>query len=167
MQLSDRPAHTPNTPGKPTSAGYRADLQAEPDWRPLEQLARICGAHTELPSVAPGDFMYMGRLVHPQQPTVVMYKHSGTRRHLCLDDLGHAYTVKATGPRRAPIGSLTCQPLPDLASALAQVYDPRLARFATAGTPSHPSGPPTVESRPGSPPPPAPPGLATHQGLGL
>jgi hypothetical protein len=135
-------ARGPEPRGRPDHDGYRADLRGDPDWRPLEQLARICRQHPERPPVQPGDFMYMGQVVHPQQPTVFMYKHIHSRRYPCLADLGHAYTVKATDPRQASLPSLTCQALPDLAAALTHVYDLQPAPITSPPTPTGRQRPP-------------------------
>ena len=115
----------------PRHDGYRYTLGGGVVRRPLERLARLCHHHPALPAFDPDeDFMYIGRLVHPQHPTVFLYKHVVTWRYLCLDDMGHAYTVRATDPRRAPLDNLTCRTLTGLAAALARVYHPPGGRDA-------------------------------------
>ena len=90
----------PGPPAQPaTGAGYGYDHTTAPDWRPLEQLARVCRDNPELARLDPDDFMYMGRAAHPTRPPILHYKHILTRRYLYLDGAGHAYA-----PRRNPPG---------------------------------------------------------------
>jgi hypothetical protein len=85
-------------PARPRQPGavYRYDHTAAPDWLPLEQLARIAQDNPRLPYLDPDDFMYMGRAVHPTRPPILHYKHTLTRRYLCLDAGGHAYAPTPT-----------------------------------------------------------------------
>lgn len=73
--------------------GYRLDLSSQPDWRPLEQLQRLCAQRSEFPVVDLAGFIYCGQLVGAAGPPVALYKHGRTRRYLCLDACGHAYVV--------------------------------------------------------------------------
>jgi hypothetical protein len=88
----------------------------EPDWRPLEALARICRAHPELPDLDPGAFMYMGRYDEPDRVPILLYKHTLTRRYLNVDPAGHAYRYTPS-----PAGAGRYEPIRDLGSALAWV----------------------------------------------
>ena len=105
---------------------YVYDDAAEPDWRPLEQVARICRDHPALPDLDPDDFMYMGRYVHP--PTrheVLAYKHLVTRRYLHLDHAGHAYTVRLQPECLLPgfDVDVVCRVRGDLTSAVEHTLD--------------------------------------------
>lgn len=119
------PGPTPPRPAGETAdiAGYRWDPDSEPDWRPLEQVARICHEHPTLPHVDPDGFMYMGQFVHPTRHTIVMYKHIATRRYLNLDHAGHAYAVRLQPECFLPGFDVDadCRVLGDLASAIARV----------------------------------------------
>lgn len=96
----------------------RLDLSAPPDWEALERLARVFSQRRDLPSLAVGDFMYMGRLLTQGRPPVHLYKHADTRGYLCIDDQGHAYSVSWCGvPRRPFIAA--CRPFGSLLAALA------------------------------------------------
>ncbi|WP_373068968.1 hypothetical protein [Gemmatimonas sp.] len=75
---------------------YRLDLSSPPNWFPLEQLSRLCHERAGVPSLAPGDYMYAGRLVAVDSPSIHLYKVHRTRRYLCLDVGGHSYRVRAT-----------------------------------------------------------------------
>lgn len=68
---------------------YRVVFPDNPEWAPLERLARL--RHPELPRIDPGEFLYMGMLSRRGLPRVHLYKHSTTRKYLNLDDNGHAY----------------------------------------------------------------------------
>ena len=94
----------------------RHDDTAEPDWRPLETLARICHAHPELPDLDPGAFMHIGRHDEPDRAPILLYKHTLTRRYLNVDHAGHAYRYTPS-----PSGAQRYEPIPDLGSALAWV----------------------------------------------
>ena len=59
----------------------------ETNFTPLEQLAKL------IPSLRPGEFMWMGSTDSRERPTVEHYKHIKTRRYLNLDPSGHAYTT--------------------------------------------------------------------------
>lgn len=98
---------------------FRVDLDTEPRWEPLEQLARICQAHPLLPDLDADQFMYMGRLVGRGRPPILQYKHIFTRRYLNLDPAGHIWTVAITGVdlRRNSIIA-RCRPVRDLEHAL-------------------------------------------------
>lgn len=96
---------------------YRRDHDAAPDWRPLEQVARACRDHPALPDLDPDDFMYMGRIVHPTQRPIHLYKHVLTRRYLNLDPAGHAWAFTPTPAS----GALPYRPKRDLASVVAWV----------------------------------------------
>lgn len=63
----------------------------EPDWRPLEAVARLSRATDELPSIKTCDFMYMDCVAELRPGRIHLYKHVETRRYLNLDDGGHAY----------------------------------------------------------------------------
>jgi hypothetical protein len=64
----------------------------EPDWRPLEAVARLSRATDELPAIEECDFMYMTYVEEPSTALRIhLYKHIETRRYLNLDDGGHAY----------------------------------------------------------------------------
>jgi hypothetical protein len=71
----------------------------EPDWKPLEAVARIARDSADLPSFHEAEFMYMasandsptGRIIH-------LYKHRDTRCYLSLDDAGHAYEYCGSSP---------------------------------------------------------------------
>ena len=108
----------PGPPAQPaTGAGYGYDHTTAPDWRPLEQLARVCRDNPELPRLDPDDFMYMGRTAHPTRPPILHYKHILTRRYLYLDGAGHAYAPAPKPARDA--GSYTA--IRDLREAVARV----------------------------------------------
>lgn len=96
---------------------YRLDLDAVPDWAPLERLCRLCCENADLPSLEPSEFMYMGRLLHGRLPPIHLYKHVDTRRYLDLDDAGHAFAVRC---HLRPTGGVrvTCRPYRNLSSAL-------------------------------------------------
>jgi hypothetical protein len=104
---------------------FRYDVDAPPDWAPLERLAELCTGRPDLPDVDPDQFMHMGRAVHRGRPPVMLYKHIFTRRHLNLDHMGHAFTVTAAAPpspERLDDMRVVCRPFNDLASALAWVH---------------------------------------------
>ena len=81
---------------------YRFDHEAEPDWEPLERLAELYTGHAELPALDADDFMYMGRTVAKDKPSIMLYKHIDTRRYLNLDTGGHAYSYRPRPSDRAP-----------------------------------------------------------------
>ena len=71
------------------------DLDREPVWEPLEAVARIARQSPELPSFHEHEFMYMAAVLNAQKGlTIHLYKHRDTRRHLNLDDAGHAYAYR-------------------------------------------------------------------------
>lgn len=101
---------------------FRRDLDTEPRWEPLEQLARLCQSHPLLPDLDADDFMYMGRLVCPGRPPILQYKHIFTRRYLNLDHAGHLWMITVTGidlPGYSIVAR--CRPVRDLDQALASV----------------------------------------------
>lgn len=102
----------------PAAACHTFDYDAPPDWRPLERLETLTRDHPTLPHVDADRFMYMGRAVRAGDADVHLYKHIDTRRHLNLDDAGHAYVTTYLGRRAADTVTLQCRPLRDLASAL-------------------------------------------------
>lgn len=102
---------------------YCLDLRSEPDWAPLEQLARLCGERTGLPELDPHDFMYMGTLTADDGRVVQLYKHVNTRRYLNLDTAGHTYSVTASAGSH-----VAARVLPDLRSAVLKVL--RLSNHA-------------------------------------
>lgn len=64
----------------------------EPEWGPLEAVARVSRMTPELPSFHPGEFMYMYRVDNERKGLRIhLYKHIDTRRYINLDDAGHAY----------------------------------------------------------------------------
>lgn len=68
------------------------DFSEEPVWEPLERLARLVWEMPEVPQFHPGEFMYMGAVRNQRLDIRIhLYKHVDTRRHLNLDDAGHAY----------------------------------------------------------------------------
>jgi hypothetical protein len=104
---------------------FRYDVDAPPDWAPLERLAGLCRERSDLPAVDPDQFMYMGRAVRRGRPPVMLYKHIWTRRYLNLDHLGHAFAVTAAALpsiERFDDMRVVCRPFSDLASALAWLY---------------------------------------------
>ena len=103
----------------------------EPDWRPLEALARICRVHPRLPDLDPGKFTYMGRFADRSGLPILLYKHTLTRRYLNVDHAGHAYRYTP-----APGGAERYRAIRDLASVLAWVQG------AASPTPLSIGGPP-------------------------
>lgn len=98
---------------------FRVDLDTEPRWEPLEQLARICQAHPLLPDLDADHFMYMGRLVGRGRPPILQYKHIFTRRYLNLDHAGHIWTVAITDADLSSNSFIAqCRPVRDLEHAL-------------------------------------------------
>lgn len=73
------------------------DLDSEPEWAPLQQIARLSRESHELPSFHEGEFMYMARLTNARKRlTIHLYKQYDTRRYLNLDDAGHAYEYRGS-----------------------------------------------------------------------
>jgi hypothetical protein len=73
----------------------KLDVNGDAVWAPLESVARLARQSLELPSFHEGEFMYMAA-VHNERKrlTIHLYKHRDTRRHLNLDDAGHAYAYR-------------------------------------------------------------------------
>jgi hypothetical protein len=70
---------------------YRMVLTDEAEWGPLERLAEALST-SDWPRLDPDDFLYMGREISEDgHPTVHLCKAIDTRRHLNLDEEGHAY----------------------------------------------------------------------------
>jgi hypothetical protein len=115
----------------------------QPDWRPLEAVARLSRTTHEIPSIKMCDFMHMACVEEPWTALrIQLYKHIETRRYLNLDDAGHTYQycgqlddddVESGGLYRL---------LPTLAEALHHVVDdliwmrrsPEDARCRVCGT---------------------------------
>lgn len=58
-----------------------------PDWRPLEQVASRTAKRRDVPTIDPGDFMYMGHLRSVDgEPDLHLYKHYKSRRYLNIDE---------------------------------------------------------------------------------
>jgi hypothetical protein len=73
------------------------DWPDEPCWEPLERFARLVWQMPELPQFHPGEFMYMVAVRNKRLDLRIhLYKHIDTRRHLNLDDAGHAYAFQST-----------------------------------------------------------------------
>jgi len=73
----------------------RFDIDGEPVWTPLENVARLARRTPELPSFHEAEFMYMGAVHHDRKRlTIHLYKHVDTRKYLNLDDAGHAYAYR-------------------------------------------------------------------------
>jgi hypothetical protein len=68
------------------------DFSEEPVWEPLERLARLVWEMPEVPQFHPGEFRYMVAVRNKRlRIRIHLYRHIDTRRHLNLDDAGHAY----------------------------------------------------------------------------
>jgi hypothetical protein len=126
--------------------GYVYDHTTKPDRRPLARVARMCRDHPALPDLDPGDFMYMGRVVHPTRPPILLYKHTLTRRYLHLDTTGHAYLWRSQAAGGQYI------PFSDLQSAIQRVraYGPPSTEHPShSGVQiAHPYGRPAAERPP-------------------
>lgn len=67
----------------------------EPDWAPLEKLARLVAQAPQLPQFHPMEFMYMAELRGDHRHvTIHLFKHIDTRRYVNLDNGGHAYAYR-------------------------------------------------------------------------
>jgi len=70
-----------------------------PEWKaPLERMMAITAGDRRYRWLDPDDLMVMVRLLRPPRPSIVVYKHSYSRRHLNLDDSAQAY--RYIPPRR-------------------------------------------------------------------
>jgi hypothetical protein len=70
----------------------RVHTSDDPEYSPLEAIARLSRATDELPAIDECDFMYMGCVVEPSTTLRIhLYKHIETRHYLNLDDGGHTY----------------------------------------------------------------------------
>ncbi len=77
----------------------RFEWRADPEWRPLEAVARLSRTSSQLPPFHEGEFMYMGAVTNRRKRlTIHLYKHIDTRRYLNLDDAGHAYEYCGPAP---------------------------------------------------------------------
>ena len=102
----------------------RLHMPDEPDWRPLEAVARLSRVTDALPAIDECDFMYMAYVEEPSTALrIYLYKHIETRRYLNLDDGGHAYRYcgQLDEDDRKSGGMYTL--LPTLADALHIVVD--------------------------------------------
>jgi hypothetical protein len=73
----------------------RFDVDGEPVWAPIENVARLARRSAELPSFHEAEFMWMGAVRHDRKRlTIHLYKHRDTRKYLNLDDAGHAYAYR-------------------------------------------------------------------------
>jgi hypothetical protein len=98
---------------------YHLEVEALPEWAPLERLARVTRQSLDLPTLRCEEFMYMGRLAATGRPSIHMYKHIDTRRYLHLDTAGHAFRVASLRARQAGLRvSVDCEPIRDLTNAL-------------------------------------------------
>lgn len=77
----------------------------DPNWRPLEALARHARESSDLPSFHEGEFMYMASARSQDGRTIHLYKHRDTRRYLNLDDQGDAYEY--CGPSETGSGPMS------------------------------------------------------------
>jgi hypothetical protein len=82
---------------------HRYELDREHDWAALERFADL--ATRSGLAVSADDFMWMGAAEFADGRTVHSYKHAGTRRHLHIDESGHAYQflARADGGRYLPL----------------------------------------------------------------
>jgi hypothetical protein len=99
-------------------------LPDEPDWRPLEAVARLSRATDELPSIKTCDFMHMACVEEPSAALrIQLYKHVETRRYLNLDDGGHAYQYSGQLDEDDIESGGRYRLIPTLAEALHSVVD--------------------------------------------
>ena len=84
----------------------RYDHRGEPDWAPLEKVARVARRSRELPPFHEGEFMYMACVRNTRQRVAIhLYKHYDTRRYLNLDEAGHAYAYRGSTGDESDLGS--------------------------------------------------------------
>jgi hypothetical protein len=101
---------------------YQLEVEGQPNWGPLERLARLTRHCRALPALRVDEFMYMGCLVAVDRPAIHMYKHIDSRHYLHLDTAGHAFRVTRVLPRLLGLGLIVdCEPIRHLASALVPV----------------------------------------------
>jgi hypothetical protein len=83
----------------------RLEMPEEPVWAPLEAVARLSRTSCELPSFHEGEFMFMATVRNVRNKLAIhLYKHIDTRCYLNLDDGGHAYAYRGSGPDDASSG---------------------------------------------------------------
>jgi hypothetical protein len=82
---------------------HRYEHDREHDWAALERFADL--ATRSGFAVSADDFMWMGAAEFEDRQTVHSYKHADTRRHLHIDESGHAYRYlsEADGGRYLPL----------------------------------------------------------------
>lgn len=86
-------------------------------WSPLEAVARVAAADPRYRFFDIADVMLMAKLKRRSpRADLLIYKHFYTRRHLHLDEAGHAY--RFVPPRDLTGGSGRHLRLPDLHTAL-------------------------------------------------
>ncbi len=99
---------------------HRYEHDREHDWTALERFADL--ATRSGLAVAADEFMWMGAAEFDDGRTVHSYKHAGTRRHLHLDESGHAYRYRP----RADGGCYV--PLSDPRQAISHALEVALGR---------------------------------------
>ena len=84
----------------------RLELPEQPEWAPLEAVARLARSSPELPSFHEGEFMYMAVVRNSRKKlTIHLYKHINTRRYLNLDEGGHAYAYRGSASDETDVSS--------------------------------------------------------------
>ena len=96
---------------------HRYEHDREHDWAALERFADL--ATRSGFAVSADDFMWMGAAEFEDGRTVHSYKHAGSRRHLHLDESGHAYRYLS----RADGGRFVAYPEPQSAIEALGVVD--------------------------------------------